>query len=397
MTLKEINDRMIELRSALDVEDADLDAIETEINELTEKRTALENQAEKRSALIEKALTTDVVVEEPQKEERKEIMNFDLSSKEYRSAWAKTLMGQPLTEVEERAVGTALTTTATTYVGADVSNDGVNNAGLFIPTEVMMELMNRIELVSPFFRDIPKTDVRGFVKFPYRKGGSGAGVQTEGTANTDGQVEWSDLTLTVSEISETIRITWKAEAMTVDGFIGYLIDELAFAIPEKIANEVFYGSGSNTLTGIAASGAAIDGAYQIGESSGQVADVYEAIIAGWALLTNKRKRIGAKIYVAQDIMDGMAFARDDENRFIHNPINGVGINSFGKLPVEVDPFLADGDFVIGNPRYYKFNWNEKLSITRDVSGKARINDYTGYALVSGAPEPGSFVYGKKQQ
>ena len=94
-------------------------------------------------------------------------------------------------------------------------------------------------------------------------------------------------------------------------------------------------------------------------------------------------------------MDLMAFSRDGEDRFMHNPINGVGINSFGKYPIEVDPFLSDGDFVIGNPKYYRFNWNEGLSITKDVSGKNRINDYTGYAVVSGAPQPTSFVYGKK--
>ena len=42
-------------------------------------------------------------------------------------------MGLPLSEVEQRAVGTALTTTATTLCAADASNNGVNNGGLFIP------------------------------------------------------------------------------------------------------------------------------------------------------------------------------------------------------------------------------------------------------------------------
>ena len=153
---------------------------------------------------------------------------------------------------------------------------------------------------------------------------------------------------------------------------------------------MFYGDGTGTLTGIA--GAAIDGTYTIGTQTGEGWTFTP--FAGIELLTDPRKRMGAKIYVAQDIMDAMAFARDGEDRFMHNPINGVGINSFGKYPVEVDPFLDDGDFVIGNPRFYKFNWNEGISVTKDVSGKNRINDYTGYAGSKWHHQPSSFVYGK---
>ncbi|NCD00440.1 MAG: phage major capsid protein, partial [Bacteroidia bacterium] len=395
MSLEQIIQRLadleVEVREMKQVEEVDK-AIEEKI-ELLERKAELE-ALEQRKATAE-GLTAGTIKADnildilnlSGKRKVDKTMEFTkenvLASKEYRSGWAKSLMGMSLTEVEQRAVGVALTTTAETYVAADVSNNGVNNGGLFIPEDVMAELMNRIELVSPFFRDIPKTAVNGYVKFPYRVGGTGAGEQTEGTANTDGQVQWAELVLTVLEVSETIRVTWKLEAMSVDSFINYILDELSMAIPEKIANDIFYGDGTGTLTGIAATGVAIDGEYTIGTSAGNVADIYEAITAGIALLTDKRKRIGAKIYVAQDIMDLMAFSRDGEDRFMHNPINGVGIQSFGKCPIEVDPFLADGDFVIGNPKYYRFNWNEGLSITKDVSGKNRINDYTGYALVSG--------------
>lgn len=400
MDLKGISERLTQL----DIEVRDMTDV-SKIEEATEQKSVLlERKAEleeleKRKTNALNLQNEKVVGKIIERTKEDEVMEFTkenvLKSAEYRSGWAKSLMGLPLSEVEQRAVGTALTTTATTYVAAAVAADGVNNGGLFIPEDVMAELMNRIELVSPFFRDIPKTAVNGYVKFPYRVGGTGAGEQTEGTANTDGQVQWAELVLTVLEVSETIRVTWKLEAMSVDSFINYILDELAMAIPEKIANDIFYGDGTGTLTGIAATGVAIDGEYTIGALAGNVADIYEAISEGIALLTDKRKRIGAKIYVAQDIMDLMAFSRDGEDRFMHNPINGVGIQSFGKYPIEVDPFLADGDFVIGNPKYYRFNWNEGLSITKDVSGKNRINDYTGYALVSGAPQPASFVYGKK--
>ena len=42
------------------------------------------------------------------------------------------------------------------------------------------------------------------------------------------------------------------------------------------------------------------------------------------------------------------------------------------------------------------NFNEEISVTKDIIGRARVNDYTGYAIIGGAPVPNSFVYGKKK-
>ena len=114
------------------------------------------------------------------REERKvkEFTKFNvLKSDEYRSAWAKKLMCKPesdFTEDEKRALGVALTTTATTFTEPSSGADGVNNGGLFIPETVSMEILREVELESPFLRDIAKTYVRGLITFPYKKQGSGA-------------------------------------------------------------------------------------------------------------------------------------------------------------------------------------------------------------------------------
>lgn len=398
MKLDEINKRLSDIKVEIDTEGADLDALEKEINDLKEERKRIIDKVEKRKSLLDNvaSIPNPTIIKDFKKEEEERKMEFNkdnvLKSKEYRNAWAKTLMCQPLNEVEQRALGTALTTTATTYVGATSELNGVNNGGLFIPEEVNMALMQEISLASPFFADVAKTAVNGIISFPYRKGGTGAEAQTEGVDNKDGQVEWANLTLTLLEVSETIRVTWKLEAMSVDGFINYITQELAEQIKEKIIEGVLYGDGSNTLTGVTAS--AIDGTYTIGELEGNVPDILGAIEAGLKLLP-KKKKIGAKIYVAQDIIETISFMRDSNGSFIYNPINGGGINSIATYKVEVDPYLNSGNFVIGNGKYYKYNTNEGLSIAKDVSGKSRINDYTGYSIVSGAPQPQSFVYGKK--
>lgn len=400
MTLEEIRTRKAELKD-FDIEKATLEEIEQnteELRSLNDQEAATLKFIEERKAKINAVVNDQTlpVIESFKQERGTKQMEFTpetvLKSKEYRSAWAKSLMMQPLTEVEKRAVGTALTTTATTYVGAGAGADGVNNGGLFIPEEVNLALMEAISLASPFFADIAKTAVLGTIKFPYRKSGSGAEEAVEGVSNVDGQVEWAYLTPTMLEVSETIRVTWKLEAMTVDGFINYITEELATQITEKIANDVLYGDGTGTVTGVTVG--AIDGEYTIGEEAGNVIDVLGAIEAGIKLVPKKYKA-GSKIYIAQDIMESISFMRDSNDNFVYSPINGGGINSIATYQVAVDPYLNAGDFIIGNGKYYKFNQNEPLSITRDVSGKQRINDYTGYEIVSGAPQPGVFVYGKK--
>lgn len=398
MTLEQVTERrsaiLEELENATNIEA--IDALGLEAEELDKRANYIKEAVEKRQALeaeVRSATNVKILETRTQGDDKMEQTVYTIKSPEYRSAWAKSLMGLPLEQNEQRALGVALTTTSDTYVPASAEADGVNNAGLFIPEGVMMDLMNRIELVSPFLADVPKTAVKGYAKFPYRVSGTGAKAQVEGVANTDGQVQWAELVLTVGEISETIPVTWKLEAMSVEGFIKYIVDELAFAVGEKIADGVLYGDGDDDLTGVTVG--ALDGSYTIGALEGNVADIFEAISAGIALITDKRKRQGIKIYVASDVYQSMAFARDGEDRFLHNPINGVGIESLAKFKVEEDPFLNAGEFLIGNARFYKFNWNEQLTIARDSSGKKRINEYTGYALCSGKAEPSSFVHGKK--
>ena len=321
--------------------------------------------------------------------EKKFTRNNVLKSEEYRSAWAKSLMCRnDFTEDEKRALGVALTTTATEYVAPASGTDGVNNGGLFIPETVSMEILREIELESPFLRDIAKTYIKGLISFPYKKQSSGAEWVEEGKDNNLESDEWGELTFAQMELSKTIRITWKLEAMAVEQFITYIISEVGREMREELADKPFYGTGVKEIAGVSLDGNHIDAEYEGTTTS------LEAIKAGLAVLP-KRKKAGAKIYIAEDMALDIAFLKDDNGMYINNPVNGVGLESIAKYRVEVDPFLKDGDFVIGNPIWYKLNFNEGISVTKDIIGRSRVNDYTGYCVVGGAPVPNSFVYGHK--
>ena len=136
MTQKEIEERKTELLNKIaeaktQEEIAELrsevEAINKEVPEQEETNT--EEKSEEISKEEERSLIADTEdLEKRNKEvskltkiggkEEMEERKFTTKSPEYRSAWAKTLMGVKLDEVEERAIGDAIGTTATTFVAS---------------------------------------------------------------------------------------------------------------------------------------------------------------------------------------------------------------------------------------------------------------------------------------
>lgn len=187
--------------------------------------------------------------EEMDKQERK----FTLESPEYRSAWAKKLMGlkeEKFTEDEKRALGDAVTTTATTFVQSDADTQGINNGGLFIPTTVRQELLQIIEKQSPIYRDVRKLQVAGNIDLPYLFEADDAEWYVELTDTKNEGQEYKNLQLTGWELAKDIVITWKLEEMAVESFISFILDELANKMGRALVNAIIYGDGENKPTGI---------------------------------------------------------------------------------------------------------------------------------------------------
>jgi HK97 family phage major capsid protein len=403
----EISRRKAEIRRMLESgkDDAgnaiDLDALTTEINALNDELADLERRenaikgmggtaaaATNAPTAIANPITENGSAEPPAPVPEGRAI---LATPEYRSAFAKMFLRRAMTPAEQRALDTAVTTTATQYTAPTAGVDGVNNGGLFIPTDINLSLMERIGLVSPIFKDIHKTSVPGLLNFPYRKTVSKAKNVKESTKTPEMSVEWANLTLALSEIAATIAVSWRLIAMAINEFFNYLLDELSEQIEEKSINEVIYGLG---------------GTADPGQMKGITADAVSYQYEGTALdgigvalgkFTDKRHKVGAKIYVSPSIMEEIAFTKNTVGDYIHNPINGVGVNSVAGYKVESDPYLNDGDFIIGNiSRFYRMNEHEALSLAIDTSGKTRRDDYTAWGLWSGALQPGTVIYGKKK-
>lgn len=313
--------------------------------------------------------------------EKMEEKKFDLKSPEYRSAWAKKVMGlsdDKFTEDEKRALGDAVTTTATTYVASAADTQGINNGGLFIPETVRMELLEIIEQMSPWFRDIRKLSVNGNVDLPYLYSADDANwyVELNDTIN-EGQ-EYRELKLTGYELAKYVVITWKAEEMAVESFISFILEELAHKMGTALINATIYGNGSNKPTGV------LNGLEAVTDGETPI----DNIIATYATLDEDARR-GAKVYVSTAVKIAMIGYKDENGNYPFLQ----GINGTDLFSIETEPFLQNNDVIVGNPRYYILNINTPMRIDKEASVKGRKVAYGAYGIYDGKAKPGAFAKG----
>ena len=363
--------------------------IASSTTEATELRDAIRSVEEKIKAAQER------VSAENEKNQNRSIKN-NMENVNIRQAFAKYILRESthrsdvvLNDAELRALGVATTTTSETFVAPSSGADGINNGGIFIPQEVMLDILREEELESPIYRDIVTTAIKGKVKFPYRVSKSGAKVKAELSPTENESVKWDILNASTGNYTDSIVVTFEEEAMAISEFTDYLISLIGESMRELLINDYIYGTGTNDhVKGITIG--AISGEY-----ASTVTDLREALEAGIKKLPVKA-RAGAKIYVATDIFDSITFTKDKNGSYILPVLNGGGLTKMSTFPVEADPYLAAGDFIIGNVgKWYKANINKGMELGVDVSNKKRIKEYTAHMMVTAAPVPNSFVYGKK--
>lgn len=381
-----------------EIKKVDYQIEETEKQEENERKAAAVD-AEKRAARkanpsVDGAKDNVILFRSAEGAEDKEL------TKEQELRFAKIALGKQvraelnglkvnLSKNEKRALGIAITTSSTSYTAPSADNDGVNNGGIFIPQNVLYDLLELEQVDSPFLRDVMPTHIKGATIFPYvveSSNGSTKGKKETVTAD-DRSIKWDKLTLAQGNYPLTIEVTMELLAMTDEEFANYLLNDLGNEINLLLADEALYGTGTNNRIAGVTVGAIQGTAY----SEGSEADA----IKNGLLALSKRARKGAKVYISRSMSIALAFEKDQDGRYIFPIYNNDGITSIATVPVEVEEGLADGDFVIGNAKNYKLNFVKATEIYPELHGKTRVIEYTAHLMVAGKAAPNKFYYGKK--
>lgn len=220
MKMEDIEQRMSEIKNLMTAEDADIDALNSEVDSLIERRNQIEADAAEKRALHEKVASMDAkpIDEIKEKEERKmmDVKEYR-NTQEYINAFANYVKTGD--DSECRALLTENVGTGTVVVPALVENI-VNTAW------EKDGLMNRVR----------RTFIKGNLKINFEISGTDAVVHTEGgNAVAEEELALGKVTLVPANIKKWISISDEVYEMGGEAFLDYIYDELAYRIVKKMA------------------------------------------------------------------------------------------------------------------------------------------------------------------
>ena len=232
--LKEIEKRLAEIKAELEKDGADIDALEEETKNLIAERKELLDKIEKRNKII-KEITDGAGNPIPgfiPKEDRKDEPKGP-DSPEYRRAFLKTLLGQPLTEAEKREF---------TLVP--------DTAGAVVPTQTANMIFDQMTRIAPMLNEIQLLRVPGNLRFAVQGARNAAQFHAENAPVNPAADTLVTVTLSGFEFIKVIRISATIRTMSIDAFEQWITKVLGEDLAVAIDNEII--NGGNVTGNIAA-------------------------------------------------------------------------------------------------------------------------------------------------
>ena len=237
MTLQEVNERL----ATLDNEVREMADVEEVEKATEEKKALLERKAELEEFETRKAQAEALTKGEVQPEkviERSEVnemeKKYGIDSEEYRSAWAKKILGRELTETEERA-----------YATTDAANA--------VPEAVSTKFFEKMKKLAPMLSEITLFRAAGNLKFMTEGVRTSAEIHTENTSiNIAGDTVVS-VSLGGEEFVKAISLSQATLTMSIPQFEDWLVDTLSGDIARKIDDYILNGASNGIVNMVSTS------------------------------------------------------------------------------------------------------------------------------------------------
>ncbi|MDQ1233343.1 HK97 family phage major capsid protein [Paenibacillus sp. SORGH_AS306] len=395
--LGEIEKRKGEIQTLLSSEDDltldRLDELDKELRELDEEKSKLERRQK-----IAGGINTGTITANPMgtllpsggNTEQRHAVDLKweqaIETPEYRSAWARDMMGIALEE-EQRSMYDRVNVEYRDFT------HNTENSAVLIPTTVSAGIWKRAEEGYPLWADVDKLRVRGNLTMKKSDGNAiDARWYDEPTKVVTDKLGFGTMDLTGCELAKAIEVTWKLKKMAVNDFVDYIIKEigdrmgiaLSYAVyagrgkpgagevfkPEPngiktaLANQtntpqiIEYTSNSLSYTNLTAAMGGIHSSYAAG------VNIYASNTTIWNMLATMSDAMGRPLFVT-DVT-----------------ANGVG-RIFGRT-IKPDASIPEGEILFGNPSSgYLANINEDITMYTEDHIRERITDYMGYTIVDG--------------
>lgn len=218
ISAEECEARLAEIKTEMNAEDADIEALSAEVDAIEERRKALVTAEEQRKALADKVANdaTATIIEE--RKEDKKMENTEVrNSKAYIDAYAEYIKTEDDTECRS-------------LLTENVNGDVPVPEFVYDTVKTAWEKEGIMALVR-------KAYIKGNLKVGFEISADPAVVHTEGS----GKVTEEDLTLGVvtlvpASIKKWISVSDEVVDMRGEAFLRYIYDELTYQIAKKSAD-----------------------------------------------------------------------------------------------------------------------------------------------------------------
>lgn len=354
MTMSEVEVRLAEIGDLITQPDADLDALNTEVDQLIARRAALLEEVETRAALAGRVAAG---LEGVTLRGGNEMPVYNASSPEYRSAWLHTLMGIDLSE-EERAAYVATT----------------SNTSAVVPTTVLDNIWNLVNGQHAIIGDVSvyrTGTVIEVIKHTAITQGAAAKVG-ENEANDDEINTFVKVTLSGNDFSKSLDISYALERMSVDSFEQYLASEIAAGLGDALAEDCV----DNAIIANMDSGNAVE-SEEVGKLS------FAEVAATFGLL--KRAGSVAVYGTRKTIYTYLVGMVDTARQLVFQPSAQAGAaGTILGAPIKIEDAVDDGVLLIGDPSKVTYNMVQDIMIESAKDIKKHVTTYSGYARGEGA-------------
>lgn len=301
-------------------------------------------------------------------------------SAEYRSAFYKTMLGQKLTDLEQRTFNHAMEQQEAER-RADAFNTTTNSAAV-LPTTTLNEVINKARTMGGLMAHCRNFNIPTNIKVPIGTPSSKAQWHVEGAPVESEKATTATVSFAGYEIIKIFSISAAAKKMSVQAFEAYMVDELTNCVMEAIADALVNGTGSGQGTGLV-TGITWDGTNSL-DLTGDYKDFTKALA--------KLKRsyaAGAKFAMNNATLYNHVYSLVDSNKrpiFIADPKNESIGYILGK-EVIIDDNIEDGTIILGNFQYMGYNIPQGilLEVSRESSFKSGLIDYRAMAIADTKP------------
>lgn len=296
-------------------------------------------------------------------------------SNEYRSAFFKTMLGQKLSDVEQRTFNRAMEQQDIEHRADSFASS--SNSSAVLPEQTLNEVIKKARTQGGLIAHVRNFNMPTKIRIPIGTPTDRAMWHTEGEYVEAENPDTAFVQFEGNEILKVFSISVKAKTMSISAFESYLVEELTNAVVETINYALINGTGVNQGEGI------LTGITWNAANSFDMTGAYTDFTKALALL-KRGYSAGAKFAMSNATLYNTVYSvMDNNNRpiFITDAQNETVGHILGK-EVIIDDNIEDGTIILGDFNYMGYNLPEGVMLeqSRESSFRSGLVDYRAMAI-----------------